>query len=59
MGIGIQWDPAPNTVTISLIRIICLLGMVDKDVEGGNEIREEITRKERARFHIDRINQLI
>ena len=34
-----------------------LLGMVDKDGEGGNKSCEEITRKDRARFLIDSINR--
>lgn len=32
-------------------------GMVDKDGEGDNETRKGTTRKERVRFHINRINQ--
>ena len=57
MSVGIQWDSPLNIATISLMRIICLIGIEDKYGEGGNEIREETTRKERARFLINRINQ--
>ena len=56
LGTGIQWDSPSNAVTISLMHIICLIGMVRKDGERGNEIPDETIRKGRARILINNVN---
>ena len=57
MGTGIRRDSPLSTVPTSLISTICLLRIMSKNDERKSKFCEEITRKERVEFVIERINQ--